>query len=152
MTPKVRQWLYTAAAFATALIPLLVAYKVIDTDVAGAWVNLIGVLGALGTGGAATAAVVTARQRHEGTLDFTGTPAHQAVEAIKATVTQAGSAQSDLQQVIRAVSEVIPAALSVTTAMSSPVLNVVTDALSGATPPPPSTGGTSDPASANYQP
>jgi predicted Co/Zn/Cd cation transporter (cation efflux family) len=138
MTPQVRQWLYTAAAFATALIPLLVAYKVIDTDVAGAWVNVIGVLGALGTGGATTAAVVTAKQRREGTLNFTGNAANQAVEAIKATVTQAGSAQSDLQQVIRVVSEVIPAALSVTTAPPAP--NVSTLAA------------TSDPASANYQP
>lgn len=145
MTAQVRQWLYTAAAIASALIPLLVAYKVLDTDVAGAWVNVIGLLGTLGTGGAATAAVVTARQRREGTLDFTGTAANQAVEAIRATVVQAGSAQSNLQQVIRAVSEVIPAAFNVADTART-VLPPVSS------PPPASPPASSDPASANYQP
>ena len=34
MTPQIRQWIYTAAAVASALIPLLVAYKVIDSTAA----------------------------------------------------------------------------------------------------------------------
>lgn len=107
MTPKVRQWLYTASAAASAIIPLLVAYKVIDTSVAGAWVNVIGVLGALATGGAATAAVVTAKQRHDGTLDFTGSPAEQAVAAIQATVSRAAHSATDLEKVRGAVTEVL---------------------------------------------
>lgn len=125
MSAQTRQWLYTIAAVASALIPLLVVYKVVDSETAGAWVNLIGVLGTLGSGGAATAAVVTARQRKEGTLNFTGSPAQQAVEAIKATVSQAGQATADLQKVIQAASEVVPVN------PSSP---------------------DNDPASANYQP
>ena len=107
MTPQVRQWLYTASAAASAIIPLLVAYKVIDTSVAGAWINVIGVLGALATGGAATAAVVTARQRHDGTLDFTGTPAEQAIAAIQATVAQAATKVTDLEKVREAVGEAL---------------------------------------------
>lgn len=107
MTPKVRQWLYTASAAASAIIPLLVAYKVIDTSVAGAWVNVIGVLGALATGGAATAAVVTAKQRHDGTLDFTGSPAEQAIAAIQATVSQAETAGTNLEKVKGAVSQAL---------------------------------------------
>ena len=140
MTPQVRQWLYTAAAFATALIPLLVAYKVIDTDVAGAWVNVIGVLGALGTGGAATAAVVTAKQRREGTLDFTGSAANQAVEAIKATVSNASNAVTDLTKVKNAVEEVLATGREITGLSPGSLLDFRP------------TGGTSDPASANYQP
>lgn len=131
MTPKIRQWLYTAAAVATAIIPLLVVYGVIGSETASAWTSLVAALGALGATGAGTAAVVTARQRKEGTLDFTGTPAHQAVTALRATVAQAGVAQTDLREVIRAVSEVIPAALSV--AEESPL-------------------STTDPASADYRP
>lgn len=107
MTPQVRQWLYTISAVASAVIPLLVAYKVIDTSLAGAWVNVIGVLGALATGGAATAAVVTAKQRKDGTLDFTGTPAQQAIEAIQATISQASTAASDLARVKTAVGDAL---------------------------------------------
>jgi hypothetical protein len=148
MTPKIRQWLYTVSAIASALIPLLVTYKVLDPTSGSAWVNLIGILGVLGTGGAATAAVVTARQRQDGTLDFTGTPAQQAIEAIQATVAQATTAASDLDRVRSAVTDVLS---------SIPVLGDVFDAV--ARPPagnrqePSGTAGdTSDPASANYQP
>lgn len=107
MTPQVRQWIYTAAAIATAIIPILVAYKVIDSSAAGAWVNFVGVLGALGSGGAATAAVMTAKQRHDGTLNFTGTAAEQAVAAIQATVAQASTAADELVRVKDAVSQVL---------------------------------------------
>lgn len=135
MTPKIRQWLYTISAVASALIPLLVTYKVLDPTSGSAWVNLIGILGVLGTGGAATAAVVTARQRHDGTLDFTGTPAQQAIEAIQATVAQATNAASDLDRVRTAVTDVLS---------SLPVVGDVLDAVI--------TRGDDDPASANYQP
>lgn len=137
-TPQVRQWLYTAAALASALIPLLVTYKVLDPSSGTAWLNLVGVLGALGTGGAATAAVVTAKQRKDGTLDFTGTPAQQAIEAIQATVAQATNAASDLEKVKTAVTDVLS---------SLPVLGEVLDAATKTTD-----ESTSDPASANYQP
>lgn len=107
MTPNVRQWLYTISAIATALIPLLVAYKVLDPNAASAWVNVIGILGALGSGGAATAAVVLSRQRKTGTLDFTGTAAEQAIAAIQATVNQAETASTDLDKVKTAVTDAL---------------------------------------------
>lgn len=107
MTPQVRQWIYTASAVLSALIPLLVAYNIIESSAAGAWLNVIGVLGAIGSGGAATAAVVLSRQRKEGTLDFTGTAAEQAIAAIQATVDQAANAVTDLDKVKTAVSEVV---------------------------------------------
>ena len=139
MTPKIRQLLYTVSAIASALIPLLVTYKVLDPSSGTAWINLVGVLGVLGGTGAATAAVMTSRQRKDGTLDFSGTPAEQAIEAIKATVAQAGTARSDLQELFRAVSQVIPVALDA----AKPVLADITPA---------PTEGDDDPASANYQP
>ena len=107
MTPQARQWIYTASAVLTAIIPLLVGYNVIESNIAGAWINVIGVLGALGSGGAATAAVVIARQRKEGTLDFTGSAAEQAIAAIQATVDQAAHAADDLDKVKVAVNEVV---------------------------------------------
>ena len=127
MTPQIRQWLYTVSAIASALIPLLVTYKVLDPSSGSAWTNLIGVLGALGTGGAATAAIVTSRQRKDGTLDFTGSPAQQAIDAFQATVNQAATAATDLEKVRSAVGELL----------AEPI---------------PAASSSSDPASADYQP
>lgn len=135
MTPKIRQILYTVSAVASALIPLLVTYKVLDPSSGTAWINFVGLLGALGGTGAVTAAVMTSRQRKDGTLDFTGTPAQQAIEAIQATVAQATSAATDLEKVRSAVSDVLS---------SLPVVGDVLDAVTG--------NGDNDPASANYQP
>lgn len=137
MTPQIRQWLYTISAIASALIPLLVTYKVLDPGTGSAWINLVGVLGALGSGGAATAAVMTARQRKDGTLDFTGSPAQQAIDAIQATVAQAASAATDLEKVKTAVTDVLS---------SIPVVGNVLDVVEALN------GKDDDPASANYQP
>lgn len=137
MTPKIRQILYTVSAVASAIIPLLVTYNVLDSSSGTAWINLVGLLGALGSGGAATAAIVTAKQRREGTLDFTGTPAQQAIDAIKATVDQASNAATDLERVRDAVTGVLS---------SLPVVGDVLDVVGAVT------GRDNDPASANYQP
>jgi hypothetical protein len=134
MTPKIRQILYTVSAVASAIIPLLVTYQVLDPSSGTAWINLVGFLGALGGTGAATAAVVTSRQRKDGTLDFTGSPAQQAIDAIHATVNQATNAATDLGRVRDAVTGVLA---------SLPVVGEVLDAV---------TGRDDDPASANYQP
>jgi len=135
-----RQWLYTAAAIASAIIPILVAYKVIDTDVAGAWVNLIGVLGGLGTVGASTAAVMTSRQRKDGTLDFIGTAPEQAIAAIQATVAQASTAVTDLARV----KDVVTGVLSAAAPVVPPIVEALAPKVDG--------DGSTDPSSANYQP
>lgn len=142
MNAQHRQWLYTAAALASAIVPILVAYNVIDTDVAGAWVNLIGVLGGLGTVGASTAAVMTSRQRKDGTLNFTGTASDQAIAAIQATVQQASTAVTDLARVKDVVNGVLSAA--------APVVPAVVEALTPKSEDPAT--GSDDPSSANYQP
>lgn len=114
-TPVIRQWIYTVAAVASALIPLLVAYNVIDSTAAGAWVNVVGVLGALGSGGAVTAAVMTNKQRKDGTLDFSGSAAEQAVAALQATVDQAAQAAENLDKVKAVVNDVVGTATQVAT-------------------------------------
>lgn len=107
MTPHIRQWLYTISAVASAVIPLLVFYEVIGSDEASAWVNVVGILGAVATGGSATAAVVLNRQRKEGTLDFTGSPAEQAIGALQAAVGQAVRAATDLDKVKHAAIDIV---------------------------------------------
>lgn len=121
MTPQIRQWIYTISAIASALIPLLVTYKVLDPNSGSAWTNLVGVLGAIGTGGAVTAAAVVAKQRRNGTI-LGADPAQQAITAIQATIDRATSSVGDLEKVRSAVSEVLGA--------TNPALNVV-DLVSG---------------------
>ena len=132
MTPQVRQWIYTASAVLSALIPLLVAYNIIESSAAGAWLNVIGVLGAIGSGGAATAAVVLSRQRKEGTLDFTGTAAEQAIAAIQATVDQAANAVTDLDKVKTAVSEVVGQVAQVIDVVPGSLVDQLLDAVTPA--------------------
>lgn len=129
MTPQVRQWIYTASAALSAIIPLLVAYNVIDSSAAGAWLNVIGVLGAIGSGGAATAALVLARQRKEGTLNFTGSAAEQAIAAIQATVDQAAHAVTDLDKVKTAVSEVVGQVTQAVTVTPGSLVDQLLDAI-----------------------
>jgi hypothetical protein len=118
MTPQVRQWLYTISAIASAFIPLLVTYKVFDASTAAGWSGVVGALGALGTAGSGTAAVVVAKQRKEGTLDYTGTAAEQAVAAVQATVDNAASSAADLQKVKGAVTAVLSSADTVADAVA----------------------------------
>lgn len=106
--PQNRQWLYAITSVASSFIPLLVIYKIIDAESADAWLKLIGVLGGLGTAGTATAAVVTSRQRKEGTLDFTGSADEQAVQAIEYTAQAASDAIARLQKIIQAASAAVP--------------------------------------------
>lgn len=125
LDPKVRQWLYAVAAFASALIPLLVTYNVISAESSNSWLQLIGILGGVGAAGATTAAVVTSKQRKEGTLDFTGSADEQAVQAIEYTAHAASEGVARLQKIIQAASSAVP---------PNPV------------------SPNSDPSSANYQP
>lgn len=108
MSPKARQWLYTVSAIASAVIPLLVVYRILDNSAATAWVNVIGVLGAIATGGSATAAMMTNKQRKDGTFDAAPTnPADMAITALQAAVTQATTAANDLDRVKQAAADVV---------------------------------------------
>ena len=102
-TPKIRQVIYNVAKIAGGLIPLLVIFHILNPVSGDAVLNLIGVLGAIATGGAVTASTTLAAQIKDGTLDFTGTSAEQAIAAIQATIGQATAAASDLNQIRQAI-------------------------------------------------
>ena len=100
MTPKLRQTAYGLGTIATTVVTLLALWHGIDGTTASALGNAItAILGLLGIGATATAGVVVSRQRSDGTLDFTGTAAEQAVAAIDAVSTQAATAATDLDRV-----------------------------------------------------
>ena len=120
MTSQTRQWVYSISAVLTALIPLLVSYKVLDNDAAGAWLNVVAALGALGSGGAVTAAITLAKQRKDGVLDFTGSPAQQAISAIQATADQAANAANELDKVRAAVTDVAGRVTQVSSTLGLP--------------------------------
>lgn len=104
-TPKIRQTAYGLGTIATTLVTILALWHGIDGGTATALGNAItALLGLLGVGATATASVVVNKQRKEGTLDFTGTPAQQAVDAIVAVNNQAQAAVSDLDKVKAAMS------------------------------------------------
>lgn len=59
-SPAARQWLYRIS---TVVVPLLLAYGVVDADKVALWLALAGAV--LGTG---TASVALKQQRRDGTL------------------------------------------------------------------------------------
>lgn len=108
MTPKVRQTVYSLGTVASGIVTMLVTFRVLDPGTAAGVGNLIAaILGLFGTAATGTAAVVVAKQRREGTLDFSGTPAEQAISAIQATISQAATAQDELQKVKTAATEAL---------------------------------------------
>lgn len=64
MTPKVRQWLYSIA---TAALALLVGYDVVAAEQVPLWLGVCAAVFAISATG--TAATVVRKQRADGTLD-----------------------------------------------------------------------------------
>ena len=126
MTPKIRQTLYLLGTMATSTVTLLAVWRGIDSNTATALGNTItALLGLLGVGATATAGAVVAQQRSEGTLDFTGTAAQQAVEAIGAVTAQAQAAVSDLDKVKAAAAD-LAGSLPVVGPLARQVIDSVT--------------------------
>lgn len=106
MSPKTRQAFYSLGTVASGLLTLLVTFHILDPSTASGLGNVVAALvGLLGTAASGTAAVVVGKQRKEGTLDFTGSAAEQAVSAIQTTVSQAATASAELQKVQAAASQ-----------------------------------------------
>lgn len=107
MTPKIRQSLYQVGVIATSLLSLLALWKVID-PAAASFLNtgLLAVLSLLGVGATGTAAVITGRQRKDGTFDALS-PADQVVNGINGVIAQAEAARQDFDKVKDAVSSVV---------------------------------------------
>ncbi len=103
MSPKIRQTAYGLGSIATTIVTIMALWNGIDGGTATAVGNAItALLGLLGVGATATAGVVVAKQRKEGTLDFSGSPAQQAVDAITAVAAQAEASVSDREKIVAA--------------------------------------------------
>lgn len=107
--PRIRQTAYGLGTIATTVVTILALWHGIDGGTATALGNAItAILGLLGVGATATAGVVVSKQRKEGTLDFSGSPEQQAVDAINAVSAQAQAATAALDKVKAAASDVLP--------------------------------------------
>ena len=107
MTPKIRQTLYLAGTVATSLVTLAAVWHGIDGGTATALGNTItAVLGLLGVGATGVAGAVVTKQRADGTLDFTGPAAKQAVDAIAVVNAQAVTATADRERVLGALGDI----------------------------------------------
>lgn len=100
LPPRVAQTIYQVGLIASSAVTVAAIWHGIDGGTATSLGNAItALLGLLGVGATATANVRVGAQRKDGTLDFTGTAAQQAVEAIGAVTAQAQAAASDLDKV-----------------------------------------------------
>lgn len=108
MTPKFRQLLYGLSTVATGIVTVMVAVHILDPHTAGGVSSVIAALvGLLGTAATGTATAVVSKQRQEGTLDFQGSAAEQAVAAIQSTVQSAAVAAAELDKVKTAAAEAL---------------------------------------------
>ena len=102
MTPKIRQTIYAIGTIATSLLGLLSLWKVLDPATAG-FVNagLAGLLSLLGAGAAGTAAVITGKQRHDGTFDPVPEldPADKIITGINEVLKQKADADAAIDRV-----------------------------------------------------
>lgn len=100
MSPRAAQTVYQVGVIATSIVALAGIWRGLDGETTSALGNLItAVLGLLGVGATATAHTRVSRQRQDGTLDFSGPAAQQAIDAINAVNSQAATASADLDKV-----------------------------------------------------
>lgn len=106
MTPKIRQSLYAVGTIATSVLSLLAVWKVLDPSTASTLsAGLTALLSLVGVGAAGTAAVITGKQRKDGTFESLS-PADQVVDGINGVIAQAEAARQDFERVKEAVTAV----------------------------------------------
>ena len=108
MSPRIRQAIYYLGTVVSGVLGIALVFHGISADAAGSINSMVAGLVAL-LGGSAPSAIAAhnvAKQRADGTLDFTGSPAEQAIAAIQATANAAAAATSSLDKVKSAVSDV----------------------------------------------
>lgn len=107
MTPRIRQSLYALGTIATSALTLLSLWSVVSpaaaTHISSA---LAALLSLLGVGAAGTAAVVTNKQRQDGTFDQAD-PVSQVTAGVKAVQDQLANAKAQAEAVRVAVSDVV---------------------------------------------
>jgi len=126
LPPKIAQTIYQIGLIASSAVTVAAIWHGIDGGTATSLGNAItALLGLLGVGATATANVRVGAQRKDGTLDFTGTAAQQAVEAIGAVTAQAQAAASDLDRVKAAAAD-LAGGLPVVGPLAQQVIDSVT--------------------------
>jgi hypothetical protein len=100
LPPRVAQTIYNVGLLATSLLTIASIWNWVSGDTSSAVAGAItSLLSLLGVGATTTGSVRVANQRKDGTLDFSGPAAQQAVDAINAVTAQAQAAASDLDAV-----------------------------------------------------
>lgn len=114
MSPRLAQIVYQVGIIATSVLAIAGISNAIDGNTANALANTItAVLGLLGVGATTTAGIRVSRQRKDGTLDFTGPAAQQAVDAIAVVNAQAVTATADRERVLGALGDIAAATVPV---------------------------------------
>lgn len=107
MTPKVRQILYAVGLVLFALLTVLSTFKVIDeTTAASVSAALTAVLGLFGVTVSGVAGWAVTKQQKSGAFEE-HSPADQVVAAINQVLTQAETAQAEVDRVKDAVSQAV---------------------------------------------
>lgn len=101
--PKARLTVYQIGKIASSVIALLAIWKVVDGGTANLILNALeGVLGLMGVVVSGVAATAVSRQIDDHTLDFSGSHAEQAVDAINAVAAQPQVPASDRERILAA--------------------------------------------------
>jgi len=107
MTPRVRQSLYAIGTIATSVLTLLSLWSVLSPETASSIsAALAALLSLTGVGAAGTAAVVTSKQRHDGTFDKAD-PVAQVTQGIKTVQSELANAKAQAEAVKVALSNAV---------------------------------------------
>lgn len=109
MSPRIRQSVYYLGTVVSGILGIALLFHGVSADAAGNINSMVAGLVAL-LGGSAPAAIAAhnvSKQRADGTLDFSGTPTEQAIDAINAVSAQAQAATAALDKVKAAASDVL---------------------------------------------
>lgn len=123
--PKARLTVYQIGKIASAVIALLAIWKVVDGGTANLILNALeGVLGLMGIVVSGVAATAVSRQMTDHTLEFSGPPVQQAVEAINAVAAEANTTLSDRDRILAAAGQ-LAGAIPVVGPLAQQVIDTV---------------------------
>ena len=123
--PKARLTVYQIGKIASSVIALLAIWKVVDGGTANLILNALeGVLGLMGVVVSGVAATAVSNQISDHTLEFSGPPVEQAVEAINAVANQANTSATDRERILAAAGQ-LAGAIPVVGPLAQQVIDTV---------------------------
>ena len=123
--PKARLTVYQIGKIASSVIALLAIWKVVDGGTANLILNALeGVLGLMGVVVSGVAATAVSNQMSDHTLEFSGPPVEQAVEAINAVANQANTSATDRERILAAAGQ-LAGAIPVVGPLAQQVIDTV---------------------------